>query len=108
MTNQCYNSPMRLTHEQIQTIRQITRELAGKDARVPLFGSRLDNQARGGDVDLLLDLPNNVANPAVLASRIAARISRSMDDRKVDVVLSAPNLKKLPIHEIALKEGKEL
>jgi hypothetical protein len=32
-------------------------------------------------------------------------ISRAMDGRKVDVVLLAPNLRRLPIHDIALQEG---
>jgi hypothetical protein len=36
---------------------------------------------------------------------IVARISRLMHERKVDVLLSAPNLQHFPIHEVALKEG---
>lgn len=37
----------------------------------------------------------------MLAARLAARASRAMDGRKVDVLLSAPNLKRLPVHEVA-------
>lgn len=99
---------MRLTEAQIQAIRQIAHDLAGADATVRVFGSRLDDNARGGDLDLLLDLPAPVENPALLAARVSARVSRQMHGRKVDVVLSAPNLMRLPIHNIAFSEGRLL
>lgn len=37
-----------------------------------------------------------------------ARVSRAMHGRKVDVVISAPNLQSLPIHDIARREGELL
>jgi predicted nucleotidyltransferase len=72
---------------------------------VRVFGSRLDEHSRGGDLDLLLSLPEPVDHPALLAATLAAKVSRSMHGRKVDVLIDAPNLKHLPIHEIALREG---
>ena len=96
---------MRLTPQQIDTIRQIVAEQTGPEATVRLFGSRVDDNARGGDVDLLVELPHPAEDPAPLAARIAGRISRAMQGRKVDVVLAAPNLKSLPIHEVARREG---
>lgn len=100
--------PMRLSTAQITTIRNAVRELAGKDATVRLFGSRLDDNLRGGDIDLLVELPNPVDNPAQLAAQISARISHNMRGRKVDVLLSAPNLRLQSIHEIAKRDGKPL
>ena len=99
---------MRLTPHQAQGIRQLTAELAGDRARVWLFGSRLDDAARGGDLDLMLELPEPIENPALLAARLAARVTRLMQGRKVDVLLVAPNLLHLPIHEIAFQEGRLL
>jgi predicted nucleotidyltransferase len=96
---------MRLTPFQIQSIRNATLELAGSSARVRLFGSRLEDTARGGDVDLLLECDEQIDEPALLAARLAARVSRAMGGRKVDVVISAPNLQVLPIHTIAAEEG---
>jgi len=99
---------VRLTPDQIALIRSIVADLAGSDAGVRLFGSRLDDAARGGDVDLLVEVPQPVDTPAPLAARIAGRISRAMQGRKVDVVLLAPNLMRLPIHEEALRTGVKL
>lgn len=99
---------MRLTDYQIQAIRQLAREVAGDQTRVRVFGSRLDDAAHGGDLDLMLELSGPVDNPALLAARMAAKVSRTMSGRRVDVLLSAPNLMRLPIHDIAFKEGQLL
>jgi hypothetical protein len=103
---------MRLTPHQAQTIRQLAAELVGDQARVWVLGSRLDDAARGGDLDLMLELPEPIENPALLAAllaaRLAAKVTRLMQGRKVDVLLVAPNLLRLPIHEIAFQEGRLL
>ena len=99
---------MRLTDHQAQTIRQLAHQVAGGQARVRIFGSRLDDMAKGGDLDLMLELPEPVENPALMAAQLSALVSRIMFGRKVDVLLSAPNLKRLPIHELAFREGQLL
>jgi predicted nucleotidyltransferase len=99
---------MRLTDHQIRIIRQLARQVAGEETHVRVFGSRLDDAAQGGDIDLMLELPEPVDNPALMAARMAAQVSRAMHGRKVDVLLSAPNLMRLPIHDIAFKEGQLL
>ena len=62
----CFSPP------QIQAIVAATTELAGPDAQVRLFGSRLDDALHGGDIDLLVDCPNKVARPVWLAAQITA------------------------------------
>ena len=96
---------MRLTLSQIEMIRNNAQLVFGKIVRVTLFGSRVDDQAKGGDVDLMLEVPNIVDEPALLSARVASRVSRAMNGRKVDVILKAPNLKSQPIHEIATRDG---
>lgn len=99
---------MRLTDDQAQAIKQFAYQIAGEHARVRVFGSRLDDSARGGDLDLMLELPEPADNPALMAARFSAKVSRLMLGRKVDVLIAAPNLMRLPIHDIAFKEGKAL
>jgi len=96
---------MRLTPEQVASIKEATLDLAGVGARVWLFGSRADDQSKGGDVDLLVEVDGEVFEPAQLSAKIATRVSRSMHGRKVDVIIKSPNLKQLPIHQMALTEG---
>lgn len=99
---------MRLTPQQASDIRTLVAQLAGSTARVSLFGSRVRDDARGGDVDLLLEVDSAVDEPAQLAARLAAMVSRSMQGRKVDVLIKAPNLLHLPIHTVALAQGLRL
>lgn len=99
---------MRLTAPQLAAIRESVSQLAGASARVWLFGSRLHDEARGGDIDLLLELDNPIDEPAQLSARLAVRVARFIHGRKVDVLILAPNLQRLPIHVIAREEGVQL
>ncbi|MEW5966682.1 MAG: nucleotidyltransferase domain-containing protein [Pseudomonadota bacterium] len=99
---------MRLSDDQIHAIKRLASQIAGEQAHVRVFGSRLDDGARGGDLDLMLVLSDPVANPALLAARFSARVSRLMQGRRVDVVVAAPDLMHLPIHDVAFREGKSL
>ena len=96
---------MRLTSDQVELIKSTAKTLLGDGVRVRLFGSRVDDQAKGGDVDLLVEVKSPLGEPAVVSARMASQISRGMQGRKVDVVLKAPNLKEQPIHRIALQHG---
>jgi predicted nucleotidyltransferase len=63
---------LRLTPVEIDTIlTEVSRSL-GADARVWLYGSRLEDTARGGDVDLLLEVPSRptLTQLAVLCGRL--------------------------------------
>ena len=46
---------MRLTKPQTDTILQTVSRWAGTEATVYLFGSRLNDQAKGGDIDLFIE-----------------------------------------------------
>lgn len=96
---------MRISTEQAKSMADAARQIFGADARLRLFGSRLDDTARGGDVDLLLECDRPVLEPALLAARLAGKVSRQMGGRRVDVVVSAPNLRQTPLHRIAHSEG---
>lgn len=96
---------MRLTGEQRETILRVVAEIAGPQARTRLFGSRVDDSKRGGDIDLLVELDTPVEDPLGLELKLGTRLYRAMLERKVDVLLVAPNIEKQPIHKVALATG---
>jgi len=96
---------MRLTKQQQNTIIDVVQNATDKTTQVILFGSRVDDNKKGGDIDLLLVFENEVDQPAALSAKINAQLFRAFQGKKVDIVLSAPNLKKLPIHKIAQEKG---
>lgn len=99
---------MRISEQQQQNIKQLAADVFGRDVSIILFGSRADDRQRGGDLDLMIESSVKVANPAVLIATLSARVSRLMAGRRVDVLLSAPNLKTLPIHNVARSNGIRL
>lgn len=97
--------PMRLNPQHVAAIKQLAIEQFGVGVRVRLFGSRVDDAARGGDVDLLVELDTPVDEPGLASARFSVRVSRAINGRKVDVLLAAPNLRTQSIHEVARREG---
>jgi hypothetical protein len=96
---------MRLTAAQIDTIKSTAQAVLGQGVQVTLFGSRVDDAQKGGDVDLMVEVPQPLKEPALIAARIASLVSRGLQGRKVDVLLRAPNLMEQPIHRIAAQQG---
>ncbi len=76
---------MRLTDQQRNIIREAGMRHFGVVPR--LFGSRLDDAERGGDIDLFIpgDWPAEEAVPRRL--RFCAELRRCLGDQKIDVVV---------------------
>ena len=62
---------MRLSPAQTREIVDCVHQQFGSDAQVMLFGSRLDDAARGGDVDLLVE----TTAPVTLRQRTLATVA---------------------------------
>lgn len=96
---------MRLSPDQARAIVAAAQELAGQRARVRLFGSRVDDALRGGDIDLLVECPRPVERPVWLAAQITARLQRALGDRKIDVLVIDPDTELEPVHRAAQAAG---
>lgn len=53
---------MRLSNADQRVIRAKVAEMFGEDAEVRLFGSRVDDRARGGDIDLFVEVAHTLDN----------------------------------------------
>lgn len=96
---------MRLTAEQAAIIRQFARSSFGPEARVWLFGSRMDDQAMGGDIDLLIETKRKPPLRQVL--RAQALLEQRLGTA-VDLMTSSPDQTPSPIIEIAKLTGAPL
>ena len=90
---------MRLTPEAHATI---TRSVMGRDpsAIIYLFGSRADDSARGGDLDLLV-----LSTTIGLWERldILADLHRTLGEQKIDLVVYPD--RSMPFARIVTREG---
>lgn len=96
---------MRLAAEQIDHIISATREMLGPQARVWLFGSRVDDTRRGGDIDLLVEADHPVEQLVWTAAQLTARLQRRLGERRIDVLVTDPTTQPEPIHRVARSEG---
>ena len=96
---------MRLSQRDINAIKSSVADVFGESAEVWLFGSRTDDSARGGDIDLMVSVELPIDNPAWESARLEAAIMLKLGEQKIDVVLKAPGLKKSPIHQVAQEQG---
>ena len=78
---------MRLKPNEVQAIKTAAREAFGEDVVVRLFGSRVRDDLRGGDIDLLVEVDAGLATEA-LADRFRDHLFERIDEQKVDVVFA--------------------
>lgn len=89
---------MRLSNADAAVIRDTATEIFG--APVHLFGSRLDDSKRGGDIDLYIETDLDANEAEARRLRMMARLARRLGERKIDLVVNT-GIAELPIHTAA-------
>jgi len=75
---------MRLTPAQIDTIKTTVRNVLGEGVQVWLYGSRVYDQCKGGDVDLLIESTQKVS--LMIRARIKYQIETDLQ-LPVDILM---------------------
>jgi predicted nucleotidyltransferase len=90
---------MRLSPAELSAIRS-TLSALDPLGRVYLFGSRADDQRRGGDIDVFLEASHEIDQRTALTAEYRLH---SACDCKVDLLIKTPGQADQPIHQIARK-----
>lgn len=99
---------MRLSSQTQKIIRETVQEIFGPDATVAVFGSRVDDTARGGDIDLLVQSGNPVQQRERKALQLVARLQIRLGDQPIDVLVIDPETVPQPVHKEAIRTGVRL
>jgi predicted nucleotidyltransferase len=97
---------MRLTREQTEAIRQAAHQAFGAGTDVWLFGSRVDDSKRGGDIDLLLR-PQQPDHAMTRKLKLLRLLEQQLGERKIDILIETPNDPR-PIVRVAHETGVRL
>jgi len=97
---------MRLTQHQHAVIKKLTTEIFGGDSRLLLFGSRVDDNASGGDIDLYIETP---ITQSILDKKVQllTALNLALGEQKIDLVVNNFTKEKA-IYTIAKQTGVEL
>ncbi|MGH9199601.1 MAG: nucleotidyltransferase domain-containing protein [Acidimicrobiia bacterium] len=100
---------MRITEKQRRAVVEEIRRTFGAASRIWLFGSRADDHARGGDVDLYVEA--EIFPPAGRALNkldAVVALERILGDQSVDLIVRFSGDPEQPIHRIARRSGVPL
>ncbi len=81
---------MRLSKFEIESITNLASRHFGSDVQVFLYGSRTNNQQRGGDIDLYIRNANGEHLDARTKINFITDLILRIGDQKIDVVLDNP------------------
>ena len=94
---------MRLAKWEIEEIKKAAKLVFGENVRVFLFGSRVDDNKKGGDIDLYVITDNPSYEKK---TKFWIELQERLGEQKIDIILSEDSNRS--IEKTALKEGVEL
>jgi hypothetical protein len=100
---------MRVTREQIRVFDQCAHRYFGEDAGLWLFGSRVDDEKKGGDYDFFVETALNDADEIIrrkIALLAELQGTTQFEDEKIDIVVKRRvSAFDMPIYQVATREG---
>ncbi len=96
---------MRITSTQVESVVRLCTAHLKYSPRIWLFGSRLHDEARGGDFDLLLEVRTKL--PLLEELRLQYALSQVLE-RKVDLLVSTQGQESGPWQRLAKAQGVQL
>lgn len=99
------STAIRLTETQVKLIKSEVAKLFGERAAVYLFGSRVNAAAKGGDIDLYIELSEPLPNALALSLKLNGALQLAFGMQKIDILTHAPGQPLQPVHRQALQKG---
>ena len=100
---------MRLTPAQTSIIRETLKRHFGPMTHIRLFGSRTDDSAKGGDIDLYIE-PDIQSPDEIVEAKLNALVElhRALGEQKIDLIIRRKQGPELSIHQHARAKGLPL
>ena len=89
---------MRLDYKEIETVRTVVEKIVGKGSKVRVFGSRLNDSKRGGDLDLLVESDDPV--DAIHRADLKLDLEEKLD-LPLDIIFLEKGKKRTAFQELA-------
>lgn len=94
---------MRLSDLEKNAIIDLAGKYFGYNVKIYLFGSRVYDEKRGGDIDLYIETHKNIDRQTEI--KFLADFHKLATERKIDLIIKTPSSKEKSIYETAKTEG---
>ncbi|WP_297431508.1 nucleotidyltransferase domain-containing protein [Sulfurimonas sp.] len=98
---------MRLSTYEVDAIKDTFKDIF-QNGDIYLFGSRIDDDKKGGDIDLYIKLssPLQIKDMMVKKSKFRLKLEDKIGEQKIDIIISRDTSR--PIEKEALQKGIKL
>lgn len=97
---------MRLEAEIKESIIDYAKKYFGNNIKIYLFGSRVDDKKKGGDIDLFIESTQKIDMKTEIS--FLREIYKNISARKIDLLIKTPYRQDKPIYNTAINEGIRL
>jgi predicted nucleotidyltransferase len=94
---------VRLSDVEIKIIKETAKEIFGSNAKVYIFGSRVELNKKGGDIDIFIETDKQTSLEDEL--KFLTKLEIKGIERKVDLLVKKPYKKEKSIFKEAKKNG---
>ena len=101
---------MRLSKSEIEIIKNAAKDVWGDTMRICLFGSRIDDSKKGGDIDLFVQLSGKQKPKDVMLQKATflSKLEILLGEQKIDLLVKTNYNNDLPIIKTAQLTGVAL
>ncbi len=78
---------VRLLDWQIKAIKEAVQQVFGNDVKVYIFGSRANPEQKGGDIDILVLVPE-LQDKYKKKSKLLTQLYKRLGERKIDLIIT--------------------
>ena len=93
---------MRVNSNDIKAIKDVAHVVFGETTIIRLFGSRTDDQKKGGDIDLLIQCNQTISRMEIyrLKIKFLVQLKNIIGDQKIDVIIDNGKQPSSIIHQV--------
>ncbi len=97
---------MRLSDKEIISIKAVTNSVFGENALVILFGSRTEDNKKGGDIDLLIKCSSTISRAELYQMKLKflVQLKKRIGDQRIDIIIDGGQANN-SIFKTVAKEG---
>ena len=100
---------MRLTEKERKAITDYFKKNFSKEDHLWLFGSRVHDEKKGGDIDLYIETKLTAQEAVRGELTFVSDLWRAIGEQRIDIVLNLKHSKtQLPIYSVARTQGIQL